>query len=953
MKYKWISMIAKGSVFLITLAVVLIMVIPLYSYQNKPNLEVSMKQYTSGDEAVKWLADHYKVKPYNGNNQPDLLYVKDAAFLERVDLNEINHNMVVLEALFQQVIESKYLINKLNYLTGVETNHFIGKTYEDLAELDAIPAQIISRYKSNHKNEWPFYGEGIIITSLEDVIVLTKGKDYKGSLMLRSNLDGVNSSIPYYGSFEITESLEPAIANFNLRVTASGNEKLGAFNISPSFPAVYQISRNYFNGYYLAGDFTSNAILLGVNYDLTTNMMQNKVVYEKFTGEQIFWQFTAPFYKSVLNRISSETKTLKKVGTPFTVEDMKIMMRTDSGDLKPFFIKGINLGAALPGRYFTEFPLEKENYSTWLDQMGKLNINTIRVYTLLSPSFYQALYEYNLKADTPIYLLQEIWPEENPKNLNYLGDDYNRVYKQEIEYAIDAIHGNIEIPQRDFRASGLFSYDVSPYLLGYLVGREMEPEEVIATNELNEDYTFQGEYFYSERNASPTESWLAASCDYALAYEAEKYQGNPLIGIVNWPTLDALSHDSEWNASGDKSLQFNDKVSVDIDRIGINRDNVNGFFGAYHIYPNYPNFMNNDTDYANYYDSEGVFRYGGYLEAFMKQNHRYPAIVAEYGISTSSVTAHYSPDGLDHGGKTEEEQASMIIRMTKAILKENYSGAIIFEWMDEWAKKTWTTEFYMIPYERQVLWHNVLDPEQNYGILANEAIAPQMKEIFSSKSPYLSLKRVQEGQNASYLYIKLDFNERVDLSQNIKIAFDLKTDEADSPSFEFLLKLSEAPELLVTPSYNWLKGRYQSQSQPFETFENLIQIVNPENTDKQGVFVAEKSIDLSQFRIGDFTSAQNYIWIEDNQVTVRVPYGLLGIADPSSRRVLWDSRVFIPTSTDSIETLQIEKINLRVMKDQMRPVDLSLTLDEWELPLYNSRLKSGVEKISDFFKAIQ
>ena len=86
---------------------------------------------------------------------------------------------------------------------------------------------------------------------------------------------------------------------------------------------------------------------------------------------------------------------------------------------------------------------------------------------------------------------------------------------------------------------------------------------------------------------------------------------------------------------------------------------------------------------------------------------------------------------------------------------------------------------------------------------------------------------------------------------------------------------------------------------------------------------------------------------------MRVPYGLLGIADPSSRRVLWDSRVFIPTSTDSIETLQIEKINLRVMKDQMRPVDLSLTLDEWELPLYNSRLKSGVEKISDFFKVIQ
>ena len=48
-------------------------------------------------------------------------------------------------------------------------------------------------------------------------------------------------------------------------------------------------------------------------------------------------------------------------------------------------------------------------------------------------------------------------------------------------------------------------------------------------------------------------------------------------------------------------------------------------------------------------------------------------------------------------------------------------AGIIFEWMDEWAKKTWTTEPYMIPYDRHILWHNTIDPEQNYGILALES----------------------------------------------------------------------------------------------------------------------------------------------------------------------------------------------------------------------------------------
>jgi hypothetical protein len=38
--------------------------------------------------------------------------------------------------------------------------------------------------------------------------------------------------------------------------------------------------------------------------------------------------------------------------------------------------------------------------------------------------------------------------------------------------------------------------------------------------------------------------------------------------------------------------------------------------------------------------------------------------------------------------------------MTEAIVNEGIRERSSFEWMDEWAKKTWTTEFYMIPYER-------------------------------------------------------------------------------------------------------------------------------------------------------------------------------------------------------------------------------------------------------------
>lgn len=127
------------------------------------------------------------------------------------------------------------------------------------------------------------------------------------------------------------------------------------------------------------------------------------------------------------------------------------------------------------------------------------------------------------------------------------------------------------------------------------------------------------------------------------------------------------------------------------------------------------------TSYAPYTDTAGSFRYGGYLQEFIAGHQKYPAIVAEFGLATGSGNAHENPDGYNRGGLTEEAQGTGIVRMMKAIEQEGYAGGIIFEWTDEWAKKTWITEPYIIPYDRNPLWHNAVDPEQNYGIYAMES----------------------------------------------------------------------------------------------------------------------------------------------------------------------------------------------------------------------------------------
>ena len=113
--------------------------------------------------------------------------------------------------------------------------------------------------------------------------------------------------------------------------------------------------------------------------------------------------------------------------------------------------------------------------------------NSIRIYTLLPPEFYNALDDYNTKhPEATLWLLQEIWPEENPEGQDYLQKAYVGEYFKEIGYVLDAIHGRASIPARKGRAYGTYTRDVSKHVLGYLVGRELEPDEQ------TQDYSSKG-----------------------------------------------------------------------------------------------------------------------------------------------------------------------------------------------------------------------------------------------------------------------------------------------------------------------------------------------------------------------------------------------------------------------------------------------------------------------------
>ncbi|MDD2484696.1 MAG: hypothetical protein PHQ50_06715, partial [Eubacteriales bacterium] len=744
-----------------------------------------------------------------------------------------------------------------------------------------------------------------------------------------------------------------------------------------TFPAVIRSKSSQYTSYYYAGDFADAEVNdKWSNYYGFAKFKKALPLSSKGDNNTFYWKCYVPLMTKIVSDVKAQKeKTIVADGEiryNAKTSGAAFFVQTD-GEWKEFFAKGVNIGSSVPGKWFTEFSRDERLYSEWLEKIGEIHANSVRIYTLLPPQFYRAFVHYNeTHPDAPLWLYQEMWPEEYPEGGDYLEASYEKAYTDEIKNVIDAMHGQANIPERRGRAFGIYTADVSPYIAGYLVGRELEPEEVISTNEKNPDYLYLGKYIEGAVSASPCEAWLAMNCDYAVEYETETYRWQHPVGIVSWPTLDPKEHDSEWNATGNKELEYNDKVSVDINQIVTKPDLKTGFFGAYHIYPNYPDFMNNEQSYAKYTDEQGSFRYGGYLQEFIAGHKKYPALVAEFGIATGMGNAHTNPNGYNHGGLTEQQQGEGIVRMFSAIKKEGYAGGLIFEWTDEWAKKTWTTEPYIVPFDRNPLWHNGVDPEQNYGILAMESAGPK-SEPYEIAGEGL-IKSIKLTADETYLGIKIELKREADFKTEDLIVgldtYDRKSGDSKyaaaisqtaATGLEFTIVLSDEKnaKLLAHPGYNVTKGTYASYPSATGIFEPMSILINKERVTRSGQKIAALYEDQSGLRYGPLeNNSHNHWMVKGNVVTLRIPWTRINVADPSSLRVLCDTRENVlmagPLQTAVTEGIMVGAIAYesgtgQVLGNAGNGVQKPFGWEPWDIPDYKERLKDSYSIIREYF----
>ena len=656
----------------------------------------------------------------------------------------------------------------------------------------------------------------------------------------------------------------------------------------------------------------------------------------------------------------------------FRAGDNGFLLSVRGGEFRPFWPIGVNYGHGIPGTFPGEFLATPEQIRQFIQIVGDLGANAMRVYTVQSPLFYEELRAYNDDhPDKPLFLLQGAWlaePAEDPalsEPDSYFSSWVEERFKDELEKAVDVVHGNRDIPPGDpsnplnyGRAFGNYTADVSPWLLGWLIGREVEPLTIETTHQayyaehcggLPCTADFTGENLSIE-GATPVEAFVTRHLDDTIAYEAKKYGEKHPVGFSNWPTLDPIDHIVDTSPD--------DMESLDLRKIKVSQAFDAGLFFSYHAYPYYPEFILHEPGFQ-VTDDDGPNSYLGYLEKLRSEYAGRTLIIAEIGLPSSQGSAHFAASGMTHGNLDEREQGEGNLRALRTISRAGLNGAFLFEVLDEWWKRAWVVERLELPANRRHLWYNAMSPEQNFGLMAvrpglenhhhemdgigndfptvpnvaqdNDPLAP-----LDTHDPTRTLRSITIDSDEGFLQLLLrvssldpDGNGAVDWDKtDIVIGIDsFDPDRGDGcldvdckitteRRVEFLLRVDSENDVTLNVDQPYdLVGiwhGFRKDWQLYRTEVNDDGIFHLTRTVTNDAFWYEgKELapilyqEVGRFRTGtEFTTTNTNFWysMEHGTLEIRIPWTLLNVTDPSARMVVDD---YVPGKKGEDVELQI------------------------------------------------
>lgn len=611
------------------------------------------------------------------------------------------------------------------------------------------------------------------------------------------------------------------------------------------------------------------------------------------------------------------------------------------------FLPGVNLGSTTPLHQPGEVgTIPGDDYARWLAQMGQLGIRVVRVYTLLPPAFYAQLAAYDrAHPRTPLYLMQGVYlPDESytePGRTLYT-PAVDRSFTDEIRDIDGAVHGDLTRRARPGRAGGHYTADVSRWLAGWIVGIELDPYGVRQTDRLERGTAYRaGRYFAATADATPTERWLAGHMDALAALEARRGTTEP-IAFANWPTDDPLHHPAE-------PLASEDMVSVDADHVLPTAAWPGGTFASFHAYPYYPDFQRYQPAYARTTWHGRPDRYAGYLMA-LKQHFagHMPLLVTEFGVPSSLGSAHFGTNGRGQGDHSEQQAMAMDADMMRMMQAKGIGGAFVFEWADEWFKKTWNTEPHQVGDRRQ-LWHDPLTNEQWFGLMATDPdpVADAAAESIPKSGPYTYL---YTWGDASWVHLDVTMRDALphrltvdaDVVPGVQSADYRVVVDRDAGTARLLVRRALDPMRLDTPAVPYRPDA----ATPWHRFE---QLVNRSHPDYPGGPLPAEYYPVGDLvrgswdpKTADYDSLATWNVDEARKtIHLRIPWSMLGLADPSSRTALGPG--------DPARMEKVPGMALHYDADGQQ-ADLRFDWPAWNYTTYHERLKAGLGVLASAYR---
>lgn len=599
---------------------------------------------------------------------------------------------------------------------------------------------------------------------------------------------------------------------------------------------------------------------------------------------------------------------------------------------KKIIIKGVNIGPV-------SSDIKEKDYIKWFHEIGEMNANSIRVNTLQSPEFYNALITYNKNTEKPIYLFQGVLIDD--VLLNEIQDPFKLdnivLFKEAIDKTIDVIHGKEE----------KYNSDVSHYLMGYIIGVKWDPQVVDYTNRNREDKKeFEGQFIYTE-GARPFENFLANVMDHALAYEKEQYKWQHPISFTNSVTTDILTHPYE-------PLRDQDFASINPNVIKT-KDKSAGQFASYAVYPYYPEFLNLDPKYTKYIDHRGkVNNYAGYLKDLISA-HEIPVIISEFGLPSSRGLSNISVHGYNKGLLTEVEQGTLLSNLFEDIVVQGGAGGFISTWQDEWDN-----------------WSDAQNSNEQFGILSfdrlkvkvdgdlNDWNKNKVEPLYSiDKKTENRIKSLYVDHDERYLYLAIQYNDLKNTNLDTLIFLDtIKEQGKNSNPFNENV-IVNGTDYLIHISSSGISRIMVSDNSNDETnaFNPIKLVLNEEIAHyKTGQKLPSMSYETGILREGNgnpdskyYDSLTDYnISKENNLIELRIPWSLIGFNDPSTKNITENLKVGgIRINVAAYNSSSLAEYS--ILPNSETPEERIYTWENWDQPFKSERLKTSYSIIKDMF----